>query len=508
MKDMNRRRRRDVRFGRNRSNAMQRGMTRRRFLGTAAAGVGAAAMGAGVVHADRGDSDHISFNDDKTEIYVRPLPAQPPSTKAPIDVKNVQWAVDNITPGGTVYLMGHDIEEKLNAFNFGTDGSVEITKNVNIVGEVLSRRIAALPYGSAEIGVEEGTTIIGGLDTIYCDSNVNLTVKDIRFQDGWDSAIRVIKSTGLTVTGCSIVGREQSVPGAVYNATAAYGIYCGAGYDDWKTSNQNDFSGNLIIENNYTSIGHNPNLDGAYDTGALQTYKISSVITVRNNEFRDGDVNMVAFNVFYGTGHLFENNVIDTGPTHYGVNAITWYGERPPWYPPVGGDQNAGMVVQGNTIIQRGKSDGDTVWTQQTKGSIIQNNTLHCGWLDEQNELQPIKHCAISGFHFYDTVVQNNTITGSTNGSTLAVFYGGSNNNFINNDINGADAFELNVEVYELIAPGWGLTEPAENNTFTFETSDAPDGNCDNLLCWVNTPCSKNNKVFCGYVEKNCGCTT
>jgi len=113
-------------------------------------------------------------------------------------------------------------------FDFGEDGAVQIYNNVEIVGEK----------------GEEETTILGGICQIFCDAPVTLAVKNIIFRDPMENAIRVHRSTGLTITGCTIEMAE-------FPSLSPIPIIVSG-------SNAEDISGNVIIEDNHIHSTGNP----------------------------------------------------------------------------------------------------------------------------------------------------------------------------------------------------------------------------------------------------------
>jgi hypothetical protein len=175
----------------------------------------------GDVFADLGSSDHINVLPNG-DIEVYPLPSQ--AAKPPNDVQNVQWAVDNVAPGGTVFLMANDKNGSLNDFNFGADGSVKITKDVIIVGETdLGDLGPELPDSTEEVPsyvFPEGkplTKIQGGFYSFSSPwyegaipgGGPNITIKGIHFSGAKHTPIELDYCSGATVSGNFI---ENAIP--------------------------------------------------------------------------------------------------------------------------------------------------------------------------------------------------------------------------------------------------------------------------------------------------------
>jgi len=106
-----------------------------------------------------------------------------PSGDPAKDVPNVQWAVDNVKDGGFVRLKATDkFTGAPAAFDFGEDGSVEVSKSVIITG------------GS-------GATIYGGYKTFTCDNpSVKLEISNLHFDGSKRAAIYVRQSSAVKIT--------------------------------------------------------------------------------------------------------------------------------------------------------------------------------------------------------------------------------------------------------------------------------------------------------------------
>jgi len=139
-------------------------MGRRRFLGSAAAGVGAAAVGlAGRANAIGGDEPW----DNRPNIVY---PVESPR----LNWDNIKKAIDSYR---IVRLMPHDRSGRIKFFNLVGMGPIEVEKDVTITG---------------------ANTIIGSDNTVFlCQSKVSLTIRNIHFsmkdRETTPTPIRIIK---------------------------------------------------------------------------------------------------------------------------------------------------------------------------------------------------------------------------------------------------------------------------------------------------------------------------
>ena len=302
------------------NSAMTRG-TFMRGLGLAGAGVAAAGLGlGGVTHA----ADHIEVLSNG-DIRVYPLPAQ--TDKAPVDVKNVQWAVDNVVLGGTVHLMAHDINGNLNAFNFGDAGSVRgkqvvITRNTSIIGETLASQMNfSSPHGTiqSDRAVIYGGGIAnfpnGGYFTaplfVYADSKVQIS--SLRFDSFGNAAISVKKCNGVEITD-NVMTNVVPLYCLINEVYFAYGVLVSALNADFTYQSM---LGEILIANNAIDL-YGPSRDF--------------------NEY-----------VLFGAGIGVAD--IKTGPS---INITNNLIENPgPWGIWVPGTQNSEILIDRNEVHQR-----------------------------------------------------------------------------------------------------------------------------------------------------------
>lgn len=203
----------------------------------------------------------------------------------PVDVDAVQEAVDEYD---RVILIG--------MFNFGEDGSVDITEDVEIVGE-------------------EGTTIRGGHISFRCEADVKLTVRDIRFENARYSAIMVSQSAGLKITGCTI--RNVRVYAGPFFPKTAIPIYV----TTFETPDLNPsypepelITGKVIIKDNYI----NPNVEFEDEYNAelgvgIAVAGINANVDISRNEVRNCNYGGISVQGILGTTTI-SNNIVHPGP--------------------------------------------------------------------------------------------------------------------------------------------------------------------------------------------------
>lgn len=241
--------------------AAQSGMTRADFIrtaGIAGAGVAAASMGLGnVARAAPGD-----INPDPSNIEGNPGNATIsvyPTDTYPKDVENVQWALENVYEGGTVILKQYAAGTSNPLyFNFGTTGTVSITKSVTLQGEFTGFRkpLSGVGYGG---WIQEGTTIKGGTAPVRVPrlgalNGPSFTIKDIIFNGPRNRAIGCGTSSGYNeISGCKIV---NLMVGPLLGApTGAFWMIIHGGTDE---NGINGLTGTLKIKNNFFGKPVNP----------------------------------------------------------------------------------------------------------------------------------------------------------------------------------------------------------------------------------------------------------
>lgn len=310
------------------------GMSRRRFLGTAAAGVGAAALGAsGVVRAGgQGKNPYtVRLSGDTVKVY--PMGNYPPTSNANAldskgipfsDVNNVRHAIASVPPGGTVILSSKEADGITpGEFNFGNE-SVKLTRKgpITIVGEG-----------------DRDTTIIGGYPAFEAplinaggNPDAVFTIENINFVNTKFSAVAVYTCAEANIVDNAITlgsgGRFQTysaLPGVFRFAimiNSADLDPANIGYIGDVTIKDNDI--NCFPEvNDTTDVG-----EWHYYSGGIMT------LGVRNQPI--DLANDTPSQTLGGTVKI-EDNVIDN-PGHAGIH--------------IGGTSAVDVEVRGNEINQ------------------------------------------------------------------------------------------------------------------------------------------------------------
>lgn len=312
----------------------------------------------------------------------------------PADVAAVQNAVDNYD---RVILIG--------TFNFGDDDSVNITKDVEIVGK-------------------KGTTILGGHNVFHCEEPIKLTVRDIRFENAEYSAIMVIKSTGLEITGCTIIN-VRGIPWAMFGK-AAIPIYVTTleTFDPHPES----ITGEVIIEDNY--INPNVKLETDYNADLGIGISVAGIIAnvdISGNEVRNCNYIGISVQGILGTTTISDNTV------HPG--------------PPQDEDTTAGngIYVGGSLAALFQIPHGDT---------YIDRNEVYCSNPEADGIVVDDRVPSDATY-----IVERNKVTMENSSyGALTCYYGAKNSVWSQNNVKGTMAGAIGV------IPADGHT--AEDNTF------------------------------------------
>ena len=212
------------------------------------------------------------------------------------DVQHIQWAVNNVSSGGTVTLMG-TLKDGITpqSFNFGPPSPlsrggcyrVNITKDVEIIG--LS-----------------GATINGGNYTFYCAPATMppsghwpiLKIRSITFTNFVNRAIVVGKSSGLEISGCTFTTSDLSGGANILTISTS----AGGG------QNPSNFTGAVIVEDNV--ITAQPNVPGTV-VGGISIQRISADVYIRRNQVY-GVTAAVGDDAVSGKVYI-EDNIFQTG---------------------------------------------------------------------------------------------------------------------------------------------------------------------------------------------------
>ena len=124
------------------------------------------------------------------------------------DIRNIQWAVDNVQPGGTVFLRRYtsSVPTVRSNFEFGVIGHVVVENDVTLQGDADVPRQPPNPDGAGG-WVLDGTTIHGGERIRFGDTKrVSFSVKDIIFDGTYAGAIFGNNVKGDNeISGCQFV---------------------------------------------------------------------------------------------------------------------------------------------------------------------------------------------------------------------------------------------------------------------------------------------------------------
>lgn len=191
---------------------------------------------------------------DGNGVQITESPTMPPGTNlswtaggATNDVRNLQWALRRVAPGGKVRLKRRPPRKTSPPFEFGTIGRVEIGHDVDLVGEDGPRED---PNAVGSGGwVKDGAIIRGGTQLIVGpNAPVRYSIRDIIFDGFYAGALRVAKSAGeCEISGCQFRNFVQgtTVSGGV---RGAFPIVVDGGMT---MAEAEDCGGSLKIANNF-----------------------------------------------------------------------------------------------------------------------------------------------------------------------------------------------------------------------------------------------------------------
>lgn len=240
------------------SNVRRSGMSRRRFMGVAAAGVGAAALAAS------GIASAQVYPQPSGEIWVYP-------TGTPADLEYVAIALDEAPAGSTVVLKAHAKPESegdppmYKAFNFGgLNLGYVIMKDVSITGEFIAPFTPTGPYnliGEKKSFAYDGGTIMadrtvitGGLGAFHTLGTSN--APDVSLQRMWFEN-NYVYAFGLT-SGRNILIRHNVVmKPSPAGFDLSMGIYINTHHPIFEP-NVGPLEGDVEITENYIEIGDAP----------------------------------------------------------------------------------------------------------------------------------------------------------------------------------------------------------------------------------------------------------
>ncbi len=331
-----------------------------------------------------------------------------PTGDPAVDVANVQWAIENVRSGGVVRLKGHDKFTGVPAaFEFGVDGSVIVTRDVAIKGEI-------------DDGGNPLATIHGGLKPITCnDPSVAFEISNLRFDGATRAAIYVRQSAAAEISGNVIVNVlplkavGYPIPGASYFAASGIemGLLACETYNAASPSRCLDPPmqlGSVEISGNFIDLGIRGEsgelLDPTqvYPNGTLQDTSFSGIVIVDAELTATISANTILntnrraihpLDTFGST--LTTGNTIQLAPFSSaapGAASAGGSGKRNFAYIAINGHRNVdaatrGAVhkVTGNTVIVASDSGADgphgqgIVATNGVNGLVFTDNTIVYG---------------------------------------------------------------------------------------------------------------------------------
>jgi hypothetical protein len=244
-------------------------MSRRRFLGGVAAGVGTAAMAAsGVVHASTPPPNVVANSSGGYDVTP---------TNSAADISNVQWAFHNVHTDGTILLKAENGGQPT-PFNFdGPPGpllgvindspNLSENANVTITGEVFNGHKTTIKDGfnCFNIGYRGWGPPIDF--TFFPPPHksdffkLNVVISDIVFDNFEENAILVLKCDNLTIEGCEFFGGKPAADPSIPHPVG-FPISIGPPLDPYLPpflyyDTPEDIDGLVLIQNNY--------IDGNFD---------------------------------------------------------------------------------------------------------------------------------------------------------------------------------------------------------------------------------------------------
>jgi hypothetical protein len=315
-----------------------------------------------------------------------------------IDLQAVQRAVDQ---GGTINLKG--------TFDFGNEGRVNITKDVQIIGETI-------PGGPL-------TKIKGGFWTLHSPLPVQLppttpgpkiTIKSIHFDGSLGNSIHLAYSSGATITGNKITNvRPKAADFPIFGKTGLnyqHGIFCGTAYAQPFATRKyipDAFNGILTITDNDIDMTNDvPTKTMAQGVMVIWTTGINaqiqrntiincsrnSIETIDNHLGKDGSGTIVIKDNKIVTS--IEGIPVPTPSTPIGM-VIGWFLDLSGGLDP---QRNIKYIIVSNAIRTRGKTScGIALFTD---GVVLVNNAI----LSEGTEALPLFVASSDGYIAYNKV--------------------------------------------------------------------------------------------------------
>ncbi len=315
-----------------------------------------------------------------------------------VDILAVQRAVDQ---GGTINLKG--------TFDFGNEGRVNITKDVQIIGETNHKGPV--------------TKIMGGFWTLHSPLPAQLPptapgpkikIQGIHFDGALWAPVLLAYSSGATISNNKITNlRPKAMGGQLIfgkpGLNLQQGIVCHPGYAQipWETRKYipNAFTGNLIIEDNDIDLTNDvPTKTMAqgviliWTTGINAQIQRNTVINCARNSIETID-NYLGKD---GSGMIIikDNKIVTSiegvpvpGPITPNGIIVGWVFDMSGGYDP---QRNIKHIVANNGIRTRGKTSAGIV--SVTDGVVIVNNAI----FSEGTEALPLLIASSDGYIAYN----------------------------------------------------------------------------------------------------------
>ncbi len=313
-----------------------------------------------------------------------------------VDIQAIQKAVDQ---GGIVNLKG--------TFDFGKEGRVNITKDVQIIGETI-------PGGPL-------TKIKGGFWTLHSPLPAQLpptapgpkiTIKSIHFDGGLGIPIHLAYSSGATITSNKITNiMPKAADFPIFGKTGLNyqeGIVCGTAYVQRPPKYIPDaFSGLLTITDNDIDMTNDvptktmaqgvfviftTGINAQIQRNTIVNCSRNSIEAIDNHLGKDGSGTIVIKDNKIVTS--IEGLPVPTPNTPHGM-VVGWFNDLSGGLDP---QRNIKYIVTSNAIRTRGKGSCGVV--AFTDGIVVVNNTV----LSEGKEAIPLFIASSDGYIGYNKV--------------------------------------------------------------------------------------------------------
>jgi hypothetical protein len=414
----------------------------------------------------------------ETEIWVYPR------NKSPKDATNIQWAVNNVVSGGSVFLMATDpdeLEPKPFFFGYGTNGDRvilgKVGNDVNIIGQTQLEYDPSTDRPTGDI-IGIPTVIKGGHNTFVSGATgedingvpgtnvfgdrtpkINLKVEGIVFEECFEMCVWIPGSTGFEISGNKFVKPrllEVDEPHPL-----GHSVFFGLGPDpgtiEWVRQNvfelppanvtDHDVSGEVLIRGNYVQ-------GEAFSSTDLNDFGPDDYPVLFDGTYYSGASNGLGYSEGVDALVVIENNTIDTflssgiyGTSNKGSednttivrNNLILQGHHGWWRYALYGVNLKSGDFQDNNILD---TDG-VIWIENTSGVKYSSNSvkgvgqkgivLYGNSSDNLIDIQPedLDEFYPTEFHIklYET---SNGNTVNLNGTTGLIIIDEGSNNTIN----------------------------------------------------------------------------